>query len=41
MLSLHAAGNLLLEPLWEAISRLEQQGFKVLALMCDGPSTNR
>lgn len=34
-------GDLLLEPLWEAISRLERQGFKVLALTCDGASANR
>ena len=28
-------------PVWEAISRLERQGFKVLSLTCDGASSNR
>lgn len=34
-------GELILQPLWEAISRLERQGFKVLGLTCDGASSNR
>ena len=29
------------EPIWEAISRLELCGFKVLALTCDGLAANR
>ena len=34
-------GELLADPLWEAVSRLERQGIRVLALTCDGASTNR
>lgn len=34
------SGDLLVDPIWEAISRLERQGIKVLALTCDGASTN-
>ena len=34
-------GDLLMTPVWEAISRLERQGFKVLSLTCDGASSNR
>lgn len=34
-------GELLVDPVWEAISRLERQGIRVLALTCDGASTNR
>ena len=35
------SGDLLVDPVWEAVSRLERQGFRVLALTCDGASTNR
>ena len=35
------SGDLLVDPIWESISRLERQGIKVLALTCDGASTNR
>lgn len=35
------SGDLLIDPVWEAISRLEWQGIRVLALTCDGASTNR
>ena len=35
------SGDLLVDPIWEAISRLERQGIKVLALTCDGASINR
>ena len=34
-------GDLLRDPVWEAISRLEQQGIHVLTLICDGTSVNR
>ena len=34
-------GDLLMDPVWEAISRLERQGIRVLALTCDGASANR
>ena len=34
-------GDLLFDPIWEAISRLERQSFRVLALSCDGASPNR
>ena len=34
-------GDLLIDPVWEAISRIERQGIQVLALTCDGASTNR
>lgn len=34
-------GELLVDPVWEAISRLERQGIRVMALTCDGASTNR
>ena len=34
-------GDLLMDPVWEAISRLERQGIRVLALTCDGASVNR
>ena len=33
--------DLLMTPLWEAISSLETQGFKVLFLMCNRASSNR
>ena len=33
-------GDLLNDPVWEAIS-IERQGIEVLALTCDGASTNR
>ena len=33
--------DLLVDPVWEAISRLQRQGFRVMALICDGASTNR
>ena len=35
------SADLLVDPVWEAISRLERQGFRVLSLTCDGASTNR
>ena len=35
------SGDLLVDPVWEAISRLERQGIRVMALVCDGASTNR
>ena len=34
-------GDLLYDPVWEAISRLERQGIRVMCLTCDGASTNR
>ena len=34
-------GDLLFDPLWEAVSRLEICGLKVMALTCDGASMNR
>ena len=34
-------GELLFDPVWEAVSRLERQGIRVMALTCDGASTNR
>ena len=34
-------GDLLVEPVREAVSRLERMGFQVMALTCDGASTNR
>ena len=34
-------GDLLFDPIWEAISRLERLGFRVLALTSDGASPNR
>ena len=33
--------DLLVDPVWEAISRLERQDIRVLAITCDGASTNR
>jgi len=35
------AGDLLVDPVWEAVSRLERMGFQVMALTSDGVSTNR
>ena len=35
------SGDLMFDPFWEAIARLERQGFNVLAVTCDGASTNR
>lgn len=35
------SGDLLMAPVWEAVSRLERQGIKVLSLTCDGASFNR
>ena len=35
------SGDLLMDPVWEAIFRLEKIGFRVLAITCDGASTNR
>ena len=35
------SGDQMYEPIWEAISRLELCGFKVLALTCDGLAANR
>jgi len=34
-------GDQLVDPVLEAIARLERQGIKVLCLTCDGASTNR
>ena len=34
-------GDQLVDPVWEAIARLERQGLKVLSLTCDGASTNK
>ena len=33
--------GLLFDPVWEAVSRLERLGFRVLGLTCDGASSNR
>ena len=33
-------GELLFDPVWEAVSRLERLGFRVLGLTCDGASPN-
>lgn len=33
-------GDLIFDPIWEAIARLERIGFFVLALCCDGASSN-
>ena len=35
------SADLLFDPVWEAISRLERLGFKVLAITRDGASANR
>ena len=35
------SGELLMDPVWETISRLERQGICVMALTCDGASSNR
>ena len=35
------AGDLVFDPIWEAVARLERIGFCVLALCCDGASSNR
>ena len=35
------SGELLVDPVWEAVSRLERQGFRVMSLTCDGATTNR
>ena len=35
------SSDLLVDPVWEAVSRLERQGFRVLSLTCDGASINR
>ena len=34
------SGDQLLDPVWQAVSRLERLGFFVLALTCDGASPN-
>ena len=34
-------GELMFDPMWEAVARLERIGFFVLALCCDGASPNR
>lgn len=34
-------GDLIFDPLWEAVSRLERIGFHVLTFTCDGASSNR
>lgn len=38
--SIHT-GELLIDPVWEAVSRLERHGIHVMALTCNGASTNR
>ena len=38
---LWAVTYILMDPVWEAVSRLERQGIRVLALTCDGASPNR
>ena len=35
------SGDLLLDPVWEAVSRLGRLGFHVLGLTCDGAFSNR
>lgn len=35
------SGDLMFDPVWEAVSRLERLGFHVLGLTCDGCSANR
>ena len=35
------SGKMLFDPLWEAVSRLEQCGFKVLTITADGASSNQ
>ena len=35
------SGDLMMNPLWEAIFRLERLGFCVLGVTCDGASINR
>ena len=35
------SGEHMYDPVWEAVSRLELCGFKVLALICDGLAANR
>ena len=35
------SGDLMFDPVWEAISRLERMGFRVLGITCDGASPNR
>ena len=35
------SGSLMIDPMWEAVSRLERLGFCVLGLSCDGASPNR
>ena len=34
------SGDLMFDAFWEAIAQLERQGFHVLAVTCDGASTN-
>ena len=34
-------GDLMFDPIWEAVARLERIGFFVMALCCDGASPNR
>ena len=35
------SGDQMYDPFWEAVSRLERCGLKVLALTCDGLAANR
>ena len=35
------SGEMMFDPVWEAISRLERIGFRVLGITCDGASPNR
>ena len=35
------SGELMFDPVWEAISRLERMSFRVLGITCDGASPNR
>ena len=35
------SGDLMFDLVWEAVSRLERMGFRVLGITCDGASPNR
>lgn len=35
------SGDLLFDPFWEAVRRLERSGFRVLGVTCDGLAANR
>jgi len=38
---INLTGDQMVNPVWEAITRLERQGIKVLSITCDGASINR